>query len=79
MTLDEGVRHKLGTKRPIKSVKQMASMRVNSNDVLPEEFDGREEWGDLIHPIQDQGDCGASWAFSTTSKLLFVVLYPGNI
>ena len=37
--------------------------RVHINDVLPSSFDGREEWGDLIHPIMDQGDCGSSWAF----------------
>lgn len=68
MTLKEGVQYKLGTKRPMKNVKQMASMHVNINEVLPEQFDAREEWGDLIHPVQDQGNCGASWAFSTTSK-----------
>ena len=68
MTLGEGVRFKLGTKRPVKTVKQMASMHVSINDVLPENFDGRVVWADLITPIQDQGNCGASWAFSTTSR-----------
>ncbi len=49
-------------------VKQMTSLRVHVNEVLPARFDGREEWGDLIHPVMDQGDCGSSWAFSTSSE-----------
>ena len=78
MTLDEGVHHKLGTKRPMQPVKQMTSMRVHINDVLPSSFDGREEWGDLIHPIMDQGDCGSSWAFSTTSMISLMSKYCDN-
>ena len=80
MTLDEGVQHRLGTKRPMQPVKQMTSMRVHINEVLPPEFDGREEWGDMIHPVMDQGDCGSSWAFSTTSKCIsFFFLSLGTI
>ena len=68
MTLDEGVHYRLGTKRPMQPVKQMTSLRVHVNEVLPVRFDGREEWGDLVHPVMDQGNCGASWAFSTTGN-----------
>ena len=55
--------------RPQSAVRQMNSLRsrVNGQD-LPEEFDARKKWENLIHPIQDQGQCGASWAFSTTGN-----------
>uniref|UniRef100_A0A1I7TQX8 Pept_C1 domain-containing protein n=1 Tax=Caenorhabditis tropicalis TaxID=1561998 RepID=A0A1I7TQX8_9PELO len=29
-------------------------------------FFALQRWGHLIHPIADQGDCGSSWAVSTT-------------
>ena len=44
----------------------MTSLRVRAHDVIPESFDAREEWPGLIGPIRDQGECAASWAFSTT-------------
>ena len=46
-------------------------MRPVQNDVFelpPENFDAREKWANYIHPVRDQGDCGASWAFSTVGK-----------
>ena len=70
MTLEEGVHIRLGTKRPMEPVKQMTSLKVHVNDILPTEFDARKEWPKKIHPIMDQGNCGASWAFSTTSKFV---------
>lgn len=36
---------------------------------LPASFDARTKWPDYIHPVRDQGDCGSSWAFSTTCTL----------
>ncbi len=34
---------------------------------LPMSFDARDKWPGKVHPVRDQGDCGASWAFSTAS------------
>ena len=36
---------------------------------LPRSFDARDkrEWSGLISPVQNQGWCGASWAFSTAT------------
>ena len=30
-------------------------------------FDARDRWPDLSSEIEDQGWCGASWAYSTAS------------
>jgi len=36
---------------------------------VPTEFDARTQWGNLIHPIRDQQQCGSCWAFSATEVL----------
>lgn len=36
---------------------------------LREHFDSRERWGDCIHEIRNQGQCGSSWAFGATEVL----------
>eukprot|EP00123_Amoebidium_parasiticum_P014157 comp22363_c0_seq2/m.33324 comp22363_c0_seq2/g.33324 ORF comp22363_c0_seq2/g.33324 comp22363_c0_seq2/m.33324 type:complete len:405 (-) comp22363_c0_seq2:239-1453(-) len=38
---------------------------------LPKSFDSREKWYDCqsVHMIRDQGECGACWAFGTTSAM----------
>jgi len=41
-------------------------MRVFAEDELPDMFDARVEWPGLIGGVFDQGNCGSSWAFSTT-------------
>lgn len=36
---------------------------------LPVNFDGRQQWGDLLSPPLNQGRCGACWAFATAGTL----------
>jgi len=36
---------------------------------LPEEFDARIEWGQLIFPVRDQASCGSCWAFSVAETI----------
>ena len=68
MTLEEGVIYRLGTFRPMEPVRDMTSLKVQINDILPAQFDSRSEWPGLVHDVYDQGNCGSSWAFSTTCK-----------
>ncbi|KAK3089104.1 hypothetical protein FSP39_000846 [Pinctada imbricata] len=66
-TLDDGIRYKLGTLPPDTAVMNMTAVQNDVFEVPPEEFDAREKWANYIHPVRDQGDCGASWAFSTVA------------
>jgi cathepsin B len=36
---------------------------------LPDSFNGKEVWKDLLSPVIDQGRCGSCWAFASTSVL----------
>lgn len=36
---------------------------------VPNNFDGRVAWKGLLSPVYEQGDCGACWAFASTSTL----------
>lgn len=36
---------------------------------LPQNFNGMEVWKDLLTPTQDQQECGACWAFASSSCL----------
>eukprot|EP00058_Branchiostoma_floridae_P020872 XP_002606362.1 hypothetical protein BRAFLDRAFT_67605 [Branchiostoma floridae] len=83
LTLDQGLRYKLGTDPVPESVHAMRGIQLYSNVVtndvttsqvsirenLPEFFDARQRWPGLIQDVRDQGNCGASWAFSTTAVL----------
>lgn len=40
-----------------------------ARDDLPPEFDSRQQWQGLIHPIRDQEKCGSCWAFSASEVL----------
>lgn len=67
MTLDDGVKYRLGTFRPTTPVMDMTPMRVRATDTLPVYFDWRTKEPRSVSPILDQGNCGSSWAFSSTS------------
>jgi len=68
LTLDEGIRYRLGTFRPTIPVNKMTTLRVFADDALPATFDAREEWPSFIEAVLDQGNCASSWAFSTTGQ-----------
>ncbi|XP_072045428.1 uncharacterized peptidase C1-like protein F26E4.3 [Amphiura filiformis] len=67
--LDEGVKHRLGTMKPRPAVEAMNEIQMDDPGVgeLPESFDAREHWPELLEPVMDQGDCASSWAFSTAA------------
>ncbi|KAJ8334559.1 hypothetical protein SKAU_G00401980 [Synaphobranchus kaupii] len=69
MTLDEGFRFRLGTRRPSRTVMSMneIQMNIDSTDHLPPHFNAAEKWPGKIHEPLDQGNCAASWAFSTAA------------
>ncbi len=74
-TLEQGMQYKLGTFRPLTVVKEMSSLRSRvDHRVFPDNFDSRAKWPGLIHPIQNQGRCGASWAFSTAGTYVYQLL-----
>ena len=54
------------------------SARAPSSASLPTKFDWRNNSGDYVTPIRDQGDCGACWAFATTAALESQVLIAQN-
>lgn len=70
LTLAEGYKYRLGTFKPAEDVARMHELRVDKNAILPDRFDARSRWPKLIREVRDQGNCAASWAFSTTGKLL---------
>ncbi|XP_056365373.1 tubulointerstitial nephritis antigen-like isoform X1 [Oenanthe melanoleuca] len=69
MTLEDGIRHRLGTFRPSPTVMNMNEMHMNmdTNEVLPRHFDAAAKWPGMIHEPLDQGNCAGSWAFSTAA------------
>ncbi|XP_029976266.1 tubulointerstitial nephritis antigen-like [Salarias fasciatus] len=70
MTLDEGIRYRLGTQRPSRTIMNMNEMQMNmdpQSDQLPHYFNSAEKWPGKIHEPLDQGNCAASWAFSTAA------------
>ncbi|KAF5908603.1 tubulointerstitial nephritis antigen-like [Clarias magur] len=69
MSLDEGLRYRLGTRRPSHSIMSMNEIQMNmdNNPHLPSNFSAAEKWPGKIHEPLDQGNCAASWAFSTAA------------
>uniref|UniRef100_A0A9J8CBL1 Tubulointerstitial nephritis antigen-like 1 n=2 Tax=Cyprinus carpio TaxID=7962 RepID=A0A9J8CBL1_CYPCA len=58
MTLDEGLRYRLGTQRPSRTIMNMNEIQVRV--ICTPAFHR------IISPL-DQGNCNASWAFSTSA------------
>ncbi|XP_007904950.1 tubulointerstitial nephritis antigen-like isoform X2 [Callorhinchus milii] len=69
MTLEEGIRYRLGTMRPSATVMNMNQLNVHMerNELLPRYFNAADKWPGMIHEPMDQGNCAASWAFSTAA------------
>uniref|UniRef100_A0A8C5S999 Tubulointerstitial nephritis antigen like 1 n=1 Tax=Laticauda laticaudata TaxID=8630 RepID=A0A8C5S999_LATLA len=69
MTLEEGIRYRLGTIKPPTSVMNMNELHINmaTNEVLPSHFNAADKWSGMIHEPLDQGNCAGSWAFSTAA------------
>ncbi|MGH0183891.1 UNVERIFIED_CONTAM: hypothetical protein FKN15_013152 [Acipenser sinensis] len=68
MSLDEGIRYRLGTNKPSRTVRNMNEIKTNLENVfLPYYFNAADKWPGKIHEPLDQGNCAASWAFSTAA------------
>jgi hypothetical protein len=76
-TVDYGFSHRLGTilnqkQKPMKQLNHFDDLIKNAE--IPEHYDFRNdpEVKDYLreNPIRDQGDCAASWAFSTIGMIM---------
>ncbi|GFS22662.1 tubulointerstitial nephritis antigen-like [Elysia marginata] len=65
LTLDQGIRYRLGTFLLDKKAQDMRPIKVQVEESLPASFDTRKKWPGKLSPIQDQGNCGSSWAQSS--------------
>ncbi|KAE9547664.1 hypothetical protein FO519_009125 [Halicephalobus sp. NKZ332] len=79
-TLGDGLKYRLGTLFPERSVQNMNEILISPLSEIPGSFDARDKWPGLIHEVRDQGECGSSWAFSTsqTSSDRLAILSEGN-
>lgn len=67
MTLEDGMRYRLGTFKPDAEVERMNPIKNQFTNRLPDSFDARVKWPGWVSGVRDQGNCAASWAFSTTA------------
>ena len=84
-TLEDGVRYRLGTLFPEKSVENMNEIFIKQRE-LPHNFDAREKWARELESVAsndnfDQGDCASSWAFSSTRVAIdrIAILAAGSV
>lgn len=42
---------------------------ISDTSSLPNTFDGRKVWKNMLTPVRNQGSCGSCWAFATSSVL----------
>jgi len=49
-------------------LRYVLQMNMNGNDHLPSNFNAVTKWPGKIHEPLDQGNCNASWAFSTAGE-----------
>lgn len=54
-TLDNGLRYRLGTLFPEKSVQNMNEILISPIVDIPDEFDARDKWPGFVHEVRDQG------------------------
>lgn len=66
LTPDE-IRQRLGASKPVPVTKPPSSVSPASS--VPDQFDCRTKWPDMITPIRNQQACGCCVAFATTSVL----------
>lgn len=73
--------HLLGLLGTANVVNNDADTYKRPNVAAPDSFDAREQWGDWIHPIRDQAQCGSCWAFGATEALSdrFAIASQGSI
>ena len=55
--------------RPPRLPKSPVSPNVITSDELPQSFDSRTNWPNLLGPVLDQGDCGSCYVFAATEVL----------
>ena len=64
-------------------IKDRKSKYLNGGEPphLPDNFDGRRVWGDLLTPALNSGSCGSCWSFCTTGILAdrFNILSRGKL
>lgn len=66
VSLKDGPKYFLGTIQPKEEVVRLNPLLINPDERFDKEyFDSRDEWPNYIQPAMDQGECAASWAFST--------------
>lgn len=62
----ERIKSMMGLKLPIYNVVSQPATDISDSR---ESFDARAKWGSKIHPIRNQGNCDAAWAYSTVDAL----------